>query len=186
MRYFLLLLCLAVLGQSAIAKTTNVSADTTGKKAVFYPIPAVPKLFYIQRDPNNNTIVYALNQDDKGDLNPENPVHVFWIKYNEQSQKEELNFLQRKFAYGLVSKALGNNAYELHFVSYKKFPLLLKRSESDHKYHIYATIANRQAILNRVFIRIVGGTFWFPNVLYVEVKGTDPVTGKDITERFKP
>jgi hypothetical protein len=41
-------------------------------------------------------------------------------------------------------------------------------------------------MLNYVFIKIEGGSFWLPNVIYVELKGTDPVTGKEITERFKP
>jgi hypothetical protein len=37
-----------------------------------------------------------------------------------------------------------------------------------------------------VFIKIEGGSFWLPNVIYVELKGIDPATGKEITERFKP
>ena len=41
-------------------------------------------------------------------------------------------------------------------------------------------------MLNKVFIKIEGGSFWLPNINFVEMKGTDPVTGKEITERFKP
>jgi len=116
----------------------------------------------------------------------ENPVHVYWIKYNERGQKEELNFIQRKFAYGLVTKPLDNGKFDVRFVSYKKYPLSLMRSASDNKYHMYATIDKKQVILNRIFLKIEGGTFWVPNVVYVEVKGIDPVTGKEIVERFKP
>jgi hypothetical protein len=57
---------------------------------------------------------------------------------------------------------------------------------TDGKYHIFATIAHKQAILNRIFIKIEGGSFWLPNVLYVEVSGADPITGREIVERFKP
>ena len=41
-------------------------------------------------------------------------------------------------------------------------------------------------MLNRIFVKINGGTLWLPSVTYVEVKGSDPVTGKEIVERFKP
>lgn len=57
---------------------------------------------------------------------------------------------------------------------------------SDGKYHIFAFISQKQIILNSVFVKIEGGSFWFPNVLYIEVTGTDPQTGKEMVERFKP
>jgi hypothetical protein len=174
-----------------ISHTTNLMmADTASKKAkaiVNYPVPNTPaKLFYLQRDPNSNTIVYDLNYNTDGSIDKSNPVHVYWIRYNDKGQKEELNFIQRKFAYGIVTKSEDNGKFDIRLVSYKKYPLSLMKSDADNKYHIFATIANKQAILTRVFVRIDGGSFWIPNVLYVEVKGTDPVTGKEIMERFKP
>ncbi len=60
------------------------------------------------------------------------------------------------------------------------------RKGEEGKYHIFATIAKKQAILNRIFAKIEGGSFWLPNVVYVELKGTDPATGKEVIERFKP
>lgn len=174
---------------SASIKTTDI--DTTGHKIkahiTSFPVPNVAsKLFYVQRDPNTNTIIYDLNTDNKGELDAEKPVRAYWIKYNDKGQKEELNFIQRKFAYGLVTKPLDNGKFDVRFVSYKKYPLELMKSATDNKYHIYATIAKKQVILNRIFVRIEGGSLMIPNVLYVEVKGTDPATGKEIMERFKP
>jgi hypothetical protein len=170
--------------------TDVATADTASRKVkpkvLTYPVPNVNKLFYIQRDPNTNTIVYDLNVDNKGQLDTENPVHPYWIKYNDKGQKEELNFIQRKFAYGVVAKPIDNGKFDVRLVSYKKYPLSLMKSATDNKYHIYANIARKEAIVNRIFVRIEGGTFWVPNVLYIEVKGTDPTTGKEIMERFKP
>ena len=169
---------------------STATADTTKKaphKEIFFPVPVAPaKLFYIQRDPNNNTIVYDLNTGSNGLPNPESPIHVYWIKYNEQSQKEELNFKQRRFAYGVVTTPIGNNNYDVRFVSYKKFKMTLMKWETDNKYHIFTSIGKKQSILNRVFLHIEGGSFWVPNVVYVELKGTDPTTGKEVMERFKP
>ncbi len=169
----------------------NLPADTTKN---LYQMPGNPyqalpanvnRLFYVQRTPNANTIVYELNLGENGQPDAEQPVHAYWIRYTEGSKKDELNFIQRKFAYGLTSKPLGNGKYDIRFVSYKKFPLTLMKA-ADGKYHIFATISQRQFIVNRIFVRIEGGSFWVPNVRFVEFKGTDPATGKEVTERFKP
>jgi hypothetical protein len=164
------------------------AAHKKNPKLLMFPVPPADpnRLFYIQRTPNINTLIYDLNIDKKtGKPDTESPVHAYWIRYNEKGQKEELNYIQRKFAYGLTTKHLGNDKYDIRFVSYKKFPLTLMKG-ADGKYHIFAFVSQKQTMLNYVFIKIEGGSFWLPNVIYVELKGTDPVTGKEITERFKP
>ncbi|WP_018613288.1 DUF4833 domain-containing protein [Segetibacter koreensis] len=150
-----------------------------------FPVPTgnSNQLFYLQRNPNTNTIVYEVNYE-KNTINAEDPVHVYWIRYNEQGQQEELNFIQRKFAYGLKSTLIAKDKYQLHFVSYKKFPMFLIKG-ANNKYNVFATINQKQAILNRIFVKISGGSFWTPNVEYVEVKGIDPATGKEVMERMK-
>jgi hypothetical protein len=142
-------------------------------------------LFYVQRDPNTNTIMYDLNVDKNGKLDTESPMHVYWIKYAEKGQKEELNYIQRKFAYGITSKKTAEEQYDLRFVSYKKLPLVLKKA-GDNKYHIFVTADQKQIVLNRIFVKVEGGSFWLPNIVYVELKGTEQLTGKEIAYRFKP
>lgn len=151
-----------------------------------FPAPAenVNRLFYLQRTANSNTIIYELNTHN-GLLDENDPVHVYWIRYAEKGQKEELSYIQRKFAYGVVTKKLPNDQYDVRFTSYKKFPLLLMKA-NDGKYHIFATVAQKQMMLDRIFVKIEGGSFWIPNVVYVELKGTDQTTGREIIERFKP
>lgn len=161
--------------------------DDSVKAPVNYPKPPVTdsRLFYVQRTPNANTIVYDLNLAADGRPDTDSPVKAYWIRYADKGQKEDLNYIQRKFAYGLTTKPLANGNYDIRFVSYKKFPLTLMKA-SDGKYHIFAFISQKQIILNSVFVKIEGGTFWFPNVVYVEVSGTDPQTGREMVERFKP
>jgi len=153
-----------------------------------FPIPPhnTQSLFYLQRTPNTNTIICELNETG-GIIDKDDPVHVLWIRYTEQKQRQELSFIQRYFAYGIKSRDIGNDKYELHFVSYKKVPLYLMRSSVDNHHHVYANIGGRQAVLNRIFIKInPGGTFWHPNVEYLELKGVDPNNGKELMERLKP
>ena len=46
-------------------------------------------------------------------------------------------------------------------------------------------IGNKVAMLVRVFIQInPGGTFWSPNVQYIEIRGWEVGTGKEVTERI--
>jgi hypothetical protein len=130
--------------------------------------------------------VCELNLTGKGVPDEEAPVHVFWIRYSEGGAKKELNYIQRVFAYGIKSQATGNDTYKLHFVSYAKQVFTLMRSPRDNKFHVYATINKRQAVLNRLFLKIDGGSFWSPNVVYMEMKGIDVLTGKETVERFKP
>lgn len=152
-----------------------------------FPVPPVNSnsLFYLQRTPNTNTVICELNQQD-GVLDKDEPVKVLWIRYTEQRQREDLSWLQRHFAYGLHEKDLGNGVYELRFVSYKKVPMYLMKWSGDNRQHVFVTINNRQAILNRVYIRIdPGGSFWSPNVKYLELRGIDAQNGKELVERLK-
>src|SRR4051812_538498 len=67
-----------------------------------FPVPpaSASQLFYLQRTPNTNTIVYELNLKN-GVPDADNPVHAFWLRYQEKGQQEELSYIQRKFAYGI-------------------------------------------------------------------------------------
>jgi phosphatidylglycerophosphate synthase len=152
-----------------------------------FPVPPVNanSLFYLQRTPNINTIICELNQKD-GVVDKEEPVRVMWIRYTEQRQREKLSWIQRTFAYGLNEKDMGNGVYELRFVSYKKVAMYLMKWSVDNKQHVFVTINNRQAILNRIYIRIdPGGTFWSPNVKYLELTGVDIQNGKELVQRLK-
>jgi hypothetical protein len=183
--HFILFLCLASL--TSVYGSPETDRKGPDSEIHSYPVPPVSneRLFYLQRTSNFNTIVYDLNIGSDGKLDTDEPVKTYWIRYAENGQKQQLSYIQRKFAYGLTAKALNNGNYDIRFVSYKKFPLTLMKAE-DGKYHIFAFIAQKQVIINRIFVKIDGGSFWLPNVTYVEVKGSDPETGREIVERFKP
>ena len=164
----------------ARARTPLSNPDT-------FPIPRnIPGLmFYIQRDPNTNTICYELDKDENGKLRKNNPIHAFWIRYPEGGQRKDLNLIQRKFAYGINAKPIGDGSYELRSVAYSKLPMVL-RKDANNQYRVYVPINKNECILTRIFIRIDGGTFWSPNVLYIELKGIHPTTGKTVIQRIKP
>lgn len=122
-----------------------------------FPVPeGNPKqLFYLQRSQNTNTIVYELNL--KGKV-PDSiaPVHIFWIRYAEQSQKQELTNIQRKYAYGLATKYVSKDHYELRFLASKKLVFQLIKGADQH-FHVYHTINGKNTILTSIYLQINGG-----------------------------
>lgn len=150
-----------------------------------FPIPQgnPNQLFYLQRTTNSNTIVCELNYKN-GIVDAKEPVNVFWIRYSEQGQREELSYIQRKLAYGVKTTLIEKDKYRLTFVACKKYPLYLIKN-ADNKYIVYATINQKQAVLNCIFVKIAGGSFWSPDVEYIEMIGTDASTGKEVLERKK-
>ena len=148
------------------------------------PTGVANELFYLQRDPNANTVIYRLNVDAAGALNEGEPVQVFWLRYAEHGQRKELTFIQRKFAYGVNAKKIAADQYELKFAAYNKVRFFLGKSALDKAFHVYTTVANKQVVLERVFLRIDGGTFWAPNVKYIELRGRNAATHETVVERL--
>ncbi|WP_262245090.1 DUF4833 domain-containing protein [Parapedobacter soli] len=150
------------------------------------PVPSEPnQLFYLQRDPDANTVVYQLNTVD-GKVDAGKPVNVFWIRYAEGGMRKDLNFVQRTMAYGITHKTLGNGDFELQLAAYKKHPLRLAYCGKMETYRVYTSIKGREAVLDRIFVRIDGGSIFSPNITYFELIGRDTATGKPVSERIKP
>ncbi|MXO04883.1 DUF4833 domain-containing protein [Flavobacterium sp. HBTb2-11-1] len=141
-------------------------------------------LFYIQRDPNTNTAVYAINYLENGKINKSNPVKGYWIRYAEKGERKDFNYIQRRFAYGIESKILNNEEFELQLEAYKKLPFTLKKIDSDQRYRAFVNVNRKKIQVEKIFVRIEGGSFWLPNVKYAEVTGIDASSNKIITERI--
>src|SRR5690606_22140065 len=91
------------------------------------------QLFYLQRDPDENTIVYVLNIKNEK-LNESTPVVGYWIRYEDEGQIEKLTLLQRTMAYGVSQKEIEPGIYELHLQAYKKLKIILAPNPKTGKY----------------------------------------------------
>jgi hypothetical protein len=167
-----------------ITLISSFSRNTIAQERGF-PIPTgnSKQLFYLQRTTNKNTLIYEINYNN-GNLDKEDPLHGYWIRYQEDGQKEELNFIQKTFAYGIKTKNIAENQYELCFVSYKKFKMYL-RLGADKKFHLYTSINQKTAELTSIYLKINGGAFWTPNIEYVDIYGLDPISRSVVKERMK-
>ncbi|WP_276088534.1 DUF4833 domain-containing protein [Pedobacter sp. JY14-1] len=176
--FFMLLCAVPVLAQVT---------DGSDPSPLKFPVPkaAANQLFYLQRDPNTNTVIYELNIGGDGKTDNGQPVKAYWIRYADGGKHQDLSYIQRKFAYGVQTKKLGDDHYEVRLVSHKKLPIYVQRSVLDKKMHAYVTVNNKKLRIDRVFVRIEGGSFWLPNVHYVEISGYLGDTETAVTERIK-
>lgn len=173
---------------SAEAKASYFDDGKPLREAVdTFPVPKfnAKTQFYVQRTPNTNTIMYELNIKN-GVMNEKDPVHVYWIRYANGGGTEELSYIQRKFAYGVKVSKIADEKYKLLFAAYDKIPFYLMKSTAGI-FHTYVELDDKMVVLKRLYIRIdPGGTFWAPNVKYVEFKGTEVGSGKEVIKRINP
>lgn len=133
------------------------------------PIPTFERLFYIQRSNNRNTVVYDAVFTDKKELAIENPISIYWITYEKGGIREELNFEQRKLAYGIsITQAL-KNYYEFTLVAYNKQKFILELDTTGKPY-VKVEVNGKQMIVHKIFINAKG--LFKPKVKYIEFFGT--------------
>jgi hypothetical protein len=151
-----------------------------------YPVPPRTSrlLFYIQRNHNENTIVYDANFEKTGKLNKSNPIHVYWIRYQEHGQEMPLRTVERLFAYGVkTSKIEGvQNEYRVYLVATDIRKFLLKQT-APFKAAIFTKINGREALLDHIYIFADNSGMW-PKVKYIELFGIDPVIKKQVYEKI--
>ncbi|MCF2496728.1 DUF4833 domain-containing protein [Dyadobacter chenhuakuii] len=150
------------------------------------PVPHdIPNLlFYLQRDGNANTICYTLNLGKSGELNINNPIKMFWVMYAEKGAHKELNFLQKRYAYGINVYPQGKDSYEIKTVSYPSRSLFLRKN-IDNQFQVFTNINNQHCTLKRVFIRIDGGTPLSPHIKHIELHGIELTSSKTAVEIVK-
>lgn len=149
------------------------------------PVPnEKDQLFYLQRDPDVNTIVYCLNLID-GELDDKNPVQAYWVRFAENGQRMKLSFIQRRMAYGINHTKIEPKVYELHVQAYKPLKIILAQHAENGKYQAMVKVKDDQIILDRIFARIQGGSIFKPHVDYIEISGRSSKTGKKTTHRFE-
>ena len=156
---------------------------------IIYPIPAkTPELlFYMQRSHNRNTIMYNVNWLSDGRIDAHEPVHVFWKRYEENSQNAELSFIQRR-AFGLSYTLMENSKdnYILHFNSFKKravYLFLLK----EKVYKAYIRINGELCELEKLYVKSQNNSLGMPITIgYVEITGVSMKNGLRLTERITP
>ncbi len=141
-----------------------------------------PLLFTIERNTNANVVHYDANLTAGGDLDPARPVTVYWVLLAEDGRRENLNWLEKKKAYG-VKTLPAADGYTLKLAAAPWLPLTVKMSGGSAR--VEGLINGRPAVMERMFIqarkRLLG-----QKVEYIDLYGTDLESGEKRNERVIP
>lgn len=165
---------LLLFASSAVAQQTAMLPTPVGRNL----------LFFLQRTPDANTVIYEINFKKDGTIDPEKPVVGSWIRYEEDKKCKPLTGIEQRFAYGVKCKPIGKDEFEIRLVAYKKMPLYLLKSATDNTYKMYIKNGKDNLLLKRVFVKVDGGSFWFPKVQYIDLITAHSETGKEIIKRI--
>ena len=141
------------------------------------------RLFYITRSLNKNLVCYDYRLTD-GRLDKKDPIHVYWVNREEKvGQKEDINFFQRKMAYGYKQTEKSEDQVVFTLTAYPKRLMTLKGNASDG-YACYTTIGGKPAQLKSLYVKTKPGNPM--SVEYVELRGISVEGGEPVTEQVRP
>jgi hypothetical protein len=154
-----------------------------------YPTPPdlFQRLFYIQRTGSPNTVVYDAKFGADGQFHKDQPIDVYWLRFSDYGQRQDLNYLQRTLAYGVSSRmAEVSNEYIFNLVSYGQRKFRLKKNAQGRPVAVMM-LNGKEVYLKRVFIELEPTLFGLkPNIHYVEIFGIEAQTGRMAYEKFVP
>jgi hypothetical protein len=149
-----------------------------------FKVPDEPnQLFYVQRSPNSNTVIYAARLDARGNLDSSAPVEAFWRKFNIDGRKQPLNFIERMMAYGVKldgRKAGRPVTFTIAALPERKVTVSL---DSEHRPEALMQIGSHLVKLAYVYLQVVEGGL-LPKIPSLDIFGTDVASGKAIHEHL--
>jgi len=142
------------------------------------PAPArkeVPPLFIIERSTNANIVRYDARLTTDGELDPVEPVVAYWVLLAEDGRREELNWIEKKKAYGFhIEPDASGGGYKMTIVAVPQGQITVKKDGD--AIHAELAIDGHPAVLEKIFISASGGLLG-PEVHYIELFGKDPEKG---------
>jgi len=141
-------------------------------------------LFTIERSKNANLVVYDARRTESGELDPKEPVVVYWLMNAEKGQREELNRIERQRAYGFeVAAGPEPGTFLLSLKSGKKHPFTVAMRDGCPV--ILDKIDGHPAILERIYVKAKGEGI-HPKVESIQFFGRDASDGSPRTETTVP
>jgi hypothetical protein len=173
-------ICAAVVGQLA----TIVSGQTSG--GADYPVPSDPnQIFFLQRSMNSNTIVYAARMDSDRKLDRNEPIEIFWRRFNDNGEKLPLTFTERNLAFGVHTKPLRNwpDAYLVTLKAYSGRSAVLRIVNGAPQ--LEGKVAGQDARLISAFLHL-DESGRIPRVIKVDLRGETLDSRQPLVESFIP
>jgi hypothetical protein len=176
---FALALLAAVPAQARDFTSSITESDRVPVLRPEFKTPDEPnQLFYVQRSPNANTVIYAAKMDAQG--TPQD-VEAFWRKFNIDGSKQPLNFIERMMAYGVrVQNRDAPITFTIAALPERKLTLGM---DAQHHPQALMQIGTRTVKVAYVYLQVVEGGL-MPSVPSLDILGTDIASGKAIHEHL--
>ena len=140
-------------------------------------------LFFIERSKNKNLVQYDIRLTENRVLPDSSPVNAYWILEN--GRREELNSIEKKYAYGIVrQEKLAKDKFKVILAAFKEMENIVERMNDSFK--ALVSINGRESILQKIYIKSEETRAGFPRVLYIDLFGRTKETGLPIKERIAP
>lgn len=141
-------------------------------------------LFYIHKNTNPNAVVYALNLGTDNKIDAQDPIEVFWRRYQEDGRKKKLAWLEKTFAFDFKVKPVQGkaNMFAFSLIAMKDKQLYATQNKKGDPI-VLMTIAGKTALLEKIYL-MVDDTKRIQSVLSIELFGKDPKTGNLIYEKI--
>jgi hypothetical protein len=149
-----------------------------------FKVPDEPdQLFYIQRSPNSNSVIYAAKRDGKGNFDSKAPVDAFWRKFNIDGSKKPLNFIERMMAYGVRMNAAKPGQPVTFAIA--ALPQRQMSLSWDAQHHPITTLQIGTHMVRLVYVYLqVDERGLLPDVPSLDIFGIDTASGKAIHEHL--
>ena len=167
----------------SFASTVTESPEIAQIRPEFKRPDEPNQLFYVQRSPNSNTVIYAARLDAKGAIRGSDPIEAFWRKFNIDGSKQPLNFIERMMAYGVRTdrtKAGAPVTFTIAALPERKLTLNL---DANKRPQALMQIGARTVKLAYVYLHVVEGGL-MPSVPELDIFGTDIASGKAVHEHL--
>ena len=145
------------------------------------PCERVHRLFVIERNKNGNRIQYDVCVNANSDLVGLDPVKAYWVL--ESGEKEKLNFIETRYAYGILSQErLGRNRFAISLVALKGREIIIEKIED--RFRAVLPIRGTQSFLDKVYVDADEKWTGLPKVQYVDLFGWTALTYTPVEERI--
>ncbi len=170
MRSFAIILLLAILG-------------LLPQPILAAPGDDVSHLFFIERSKNKNLVQYDIRLSENSKVLDIKPVRVYWVLEN--GRREELNPVEREYAYGIVrQERLDENKYKVILAGLKRVEIIIERMNDS--YRAVVSINGKESILEKIHIESEEKRTGIPKILYIDLFGRTKGTGLPTKERIAP
>ena len=142
----------------------------------------IPKehVFYFERSTNENYVCYDINLKD-GALCQKEPLKAYWV-LGGGKRIEGLTFLDRKMAFGI--KVIKSTKDEASVYMTANKDLSIRICKRKGKWVGIIKVNGREIVLQKMFAQMKPP--FSVKCEYIDIFGTDPLTGEKLCERLLP